>query len=430
MDKFIYIGVFLSSIVGLQVFGVSFNKIGLIPLEIFLLYGRMKENGYRLVFKINRHSSNLVLWYIFSIASAITGIIFSIQMIDKFSNEIAVEGIKQIIENLFIYMPILLMLPSHWKGIKVSEIIKNAIIITAKIQAIWALLQTVLFYLGSFDLNKWLFADIFRSQYEWTRYNNIGGVILLRPTGLNYDAAFLGLLMVLGFLFERSKIWKTLFVSVIVVSFSRSALVTVALLILYQILIKIKRKEITISPSKVIKAGLFTIFLFLVFLIIYNNFEFVRIQIHRMIERMFAITTGADGTVRHSNYPIVALDVMLFHMPLYTKFFGIGLQCSGVAFNVYSNYIHQFTLTQNFLNNVWAIESDFATVLLGSGIVGFILYYGILIKCLLYNKDSVLKELSFCLMIFGTMYNMCGLTIMQFILWIIVYSYDTRKKEE
>lgn len=67
-ETVIFIAVFLSSMLGGQLFGISLNKIALVPLEIVLL---MKHRSLR--FSIDKTKRIMLLWYLFFFISSFLG---------------------------------------------------------------------------------------------------------------------------------------------------------------------------------------------------------------------------------------------------------------------------------------------------------------------------------------------------------------------
>lgn len=428
MKTCIYFAIFLSSIIGVQIGGISLNKMALIPLEIILL---LQPNLQYQIKNVKRNRMHLVMWYCIAIFASLGGFLFAENVAYIYKADIEKKELYQVIQSLLIYIPIIVLIPNKIKKRDTKIIIKDAFIITARIQTIWAIIQFFLYYVLSFDLNKWLFVDVLKNASEqWTRFNNIGGVILLRPTGLNQDAAFLGILLIVGSIFDTSYIWKILYVLVGILSFSRATLITMLALLAYRLYKKIRGKLIIIRLNNILKILIVFGLILIVFGYLYVNVPFINTQINRMILRLTMISSGQDGTAKHMSYPKVATEIYLFNMPIYTKLFGIGLPITGVAFNAFSNYIDSFTMGVGYIDRVWTIECDYATTLIGTGIVGLFIYYSFYLKLYKNTRDLHIKELIICIVIYGVMYNLAGITNIQFLLWMIAISNENTKVGE
>lgn len=430
MEQCISMGVFFSSIVGASLFGISLNKIAILPMEVCLLCKVFLSRKSKV--SLNRYKKHLLFWYLIAVISTVTGTIFTLKNTFQYVDEIISKEILLAIQILFIYIPVMLLLPEKIKNKDTIDVIKKALITTGHVQAIWAFLQFVLYVTIQFDLNAWLFdgilAPIMRSKgITWTRFNNIAGIILIRPTGLNKDAAFLALILVVCFIFEKSNIWRGFYLLILILSISRSGLFTVMIYLIYKSFVKIKQRK-KFKQNSIARNCFLVMIGISLFIFAYLRFPSVAAQMNRMIERISFISTGKDGTGKHTSYPIESIRV-LFNMPWYNILLGIGVTISGVAFNAYQGIIKAFTLTYSQYSQVWAIECDFATVLIGTGIIGSFVYYSFYVKTFFKSKSEQIKEQALCMMIFGLMYNICGLTFVQFILWMLALSFARNKSE-
>lgn len=82
-----------------------------------------------------------------------------------------------------------------------------------RFHAIYVLIQFVLWNTISINITDILinqmFSHIFGSY--GVAYGNTGTQIFLRITGLNSDAAFLSILMLIGYCFDKNKVYKILY---------------------------------------------------------------------------------------------------------------------------------------------------------------------------------------------------------------------------
>lgn len=198
-------------------------------------------------------------------------------------------------------------------------------------------------------------------------------------------------------------------------------MITVLIYVVYKLILQLfaYHPKIHFNLKKFIVSSL-EIAALIILAIFVIRIPFINNQLVRMIERLRTVSTGADGTSRHMAYPLLALEIMLFNYPIVQKLFGIGIDISGTAINVYNSSLGNIQLTQGMINNVWGIECDYAGVLLGTGLVGTVLYYSMLIKAYKKSNNVIVKDLIFALLVFGLMYNYAWLTLFQLLLWVFI----------
>jgi hypothetical protein len=426
MSITIFIAVFFSSIVGAQLFGISINKIALLPLEVMLIL----KNTNGLKFAVSKIQRRLLVWQIFSTFSAFAGIIFVVLYSNQSMGVVKVN-LLYIISVLFIYCPIALLLWNSKDKDEYCSMFKRYFIYTARIHALWGFAQFILYYTIKFDLNRFVFEEAFGGMLgggsKWTALSNLadsGGGILLRVTGLNHDAAFLGMLLIVAFVLESKYIWKYIYIACMIISFSRSAIFTLIAVLVYGTIKSRKVCDIKINLKKMSSFLTTTVIIAIISIIIYENSSYVQIQVARLIERFATIQSGSDGTSRHMGYSRAALSIMISQVPWINKIFGVGVDCGGILFTNYAQAVPWLGLSKAMLNfsYIWAVESDLANTLLGAGFVGFAIYYGFLAYAYFRSKKDINKQkIIFSMVIFGVMYNMSGLTFVQ-LLYIIVYA--------
>lgn len=414
-ETVIFIAVFLSSMLGGQLFGISLNKIALVPLEIVLL---MKHRSLR--FSIDKTKRIMLLWYLFFFISSFLGFRVSTSLNGHYSGLLL-----NILQVVLFYIPLLLMI-SDVPNLK--EGLTKAIILTAKIQAIWGILQFILLHLRGVDLNQLVFIDILKGALgtQWVAWYYDGFTSHLRVTGLNHDPAYLALILILGFCYEKNKLWRIIFTIVIVMASSRAGILCICLLWLYSIL---KSHKITV---KQFLRGVVTIFAIIIgFYILYTKMPYMQQQIELLINRFMGISlANNDGSSRHILYYITAIEIWFSEFGLIGKLFGVGPRVGGVAI-VMSELPRRFTLNNYMISNAWVIECDFAETLLGNGLLGLSLLYSVYFKIF---KLSVNEEKMAIMGIFimGLMYDVVNTTLIQLFLicciGLISRSRTTRKE--
>ena len=398
LDCILLFSVFASSIVGAEIFGVSLSKVSLLPLELYLLIIFLKKR----TFQFQRESRIIVLWYGVILISSFLNLCFTESYLRDY-HKILLNNIAQ---TILFHIPIILMLGS---ADNMQDRIKRFVLIVAQINCIWAVIQFVSWYVFLFDFNDFVYNHLlhgFLGNKEWTAWSYDMGVLAIRPTGLNHDPAFLSFLLVLGFIFAESKVWRFIFFLGSAVAMSRVGIVSIILISLYNKylhgLIKIKIKSAVV--------GVFSVLLFSsVVVFLYNYNENVRFQMDYTFSRFESIFDSNErsvgGTDRHLLY-IPASIVTWTAVPLMQKFIGIGPRTGGNAFVQTNAYEGFFQLGPGMKVISWSIECDPAELLLGSGILGFILYYYLLYSFIRkYKCDFQNRTVFFTIIFFGFMYN-------------------------
>lgn len=406
----IYIAVIFSCLTGAQILGLSLNKVALLPLEVYILF--LLINRRQVIFSKERRL--LLLWYIAVSFSSIVGLLNSKQL-EGYEKRL----IFNILQFVFIYIPIALgvdCLKDGW------NIFRGSILFVAKLNCLWGILQFIFWYMMKIDLNSLFFMDILHGVLgtEWTDWSYETGNLAIRVTGFNLDPAFFAVLMVLGFVFSEKWYWKVVYFGAVVLAMSRVGIMTLILLIIYMEINRFKKRRSKIKLRSVFKGTIIGLFLVLLCIVAYNSITFVKYQFDYVISRMMAlkISMSDTGTLRHIMYFPVALLVWLFDFPIIYKLFGIGPRVAGTAFVYSSNANKLLHLNTSMLSSAWAIECDLAEILLGTGICGFVLYYSLLIRINKIHKNTniSLKFMMFALMVFGIMYDVSMLTIINLLL--------------
>ena len=399
----IFIAVFFSSMLGAQLFGVSLNKIALIPLEVSLMarYFRMHH------IKLSKPAKQMFIWYAFMIVSSIMAFRIYTEL-DGFYN----GQILNIIQIIIFYIPLLSVI-QYTPGLRSG--LEKAILLIAKIQGVWGLAQFALWHIIHIDLNKLIFIDVFKGIFgtQWVAWYFDGISTHLRVTGLNHDPAYLALILMLGFCYEKKTLWKIFYLFIVIIASSRSGIICLVIIWIYQSrhmnrFGKIKKKYITWGTVAllVLTVGSY---------IVYTRIPSVRTQIDLTISRFMGISVIADdGSSRHLLYIIVALEIWLFEFGFVGKLFGIGPRAGGTAITM-SRIEPRFTLNSVMKSRAWTVECDIAEILLGNGILGIGILYNLLFK--IYKKSSLQEKMAIIgIIIMGFMYDIVNTTLIQFFL--------------
>lgn len=432
MFTVVFLAVFGSSIVGATLFGVSLNKMVLLPLEIYLFL----KNGRVKTFLIDKRQKDLIFWYIIACLGSLSGIFFSVVYNTNVTDELIRKAVLQIFSYLFMLLPIALMIWNSKHKYKYVTCFKKALIWTARIQAVWGIMQFILMQTIHFDLNGIVLGRLFGG--DWTRYSNIADSsvgVVMRVTGINRDAAFLGVLLFIGFILESKLAYKFLYLTCATLALSRVALVSIVFIVIYQLLIKLKKQTINSREKRCfIECAIAFVVLSIAFVIIYQRSPALQQQIVRVIERFSTVLTGADGTSRHVGYPIAMVQLELFEIPILQKLVGVGNQCGGILMSYYSDALDWLGLAPSMLklDYVWTVESDITSVFLETGIIGGILYYSFYYNCFRTARADIKKKsLILGLGVFGIMYNMAGGSLIQLVyISLFATNYTLNEKHE
>nr|WP_300323984.1 hypothetical protein [uncultured Anaerostipes sp.] len=398
-DVELFIAVFLSSMLGGQLFGISLNKIALIPLEVALL---LKHRSFR--FSMNKTKRIMLLWYFVFFISSILGFRITTSLNGHYSGLIL-----NIVQVCLFYIPLLLLIsdvPNLKQGLT------KAIILTARIQAVWGIAQFISLHLLGIDLNQLFFVDTLKGALgtQWVAWYFDGLTNHLRVTGLNYDPAYFALIIILGFCYEKNKLWRIVFSIVVVMASSRSGVLCIGVLWAFLIL---KSHRITIKQF--LSAALTILVAVIGIYILYKRMPSMQQQVALLMNRFMGISlTNDDGSSRHILYYISALEIWFAEFGLIGKLFGVGPRAGGVAI-VLSSLPKRFTLNNYMLSNAWVIECDFAEILLGNGLLGLSLLYTIYLK-IYRNSLSEEKMAIVGIFIMGLMYGVVNTTLIQLFL--------------
>ena len=405
IDILFFVAVFFSATAGVSICGLSLSKVALVPLEIYLLF------RYKGKTRINRTQRALLIWYLFGVLSGLNGYISDYAYkFDEFSSRTILFALQIII----VYIPIMMMIGTVTNP---GQRFKDCIVITAKINSIWAIAQVVLWNINKFDLNKFFFNTILHGVLgkNWTGWNYEMGVLGLRVTGLNYDAAYLGLILVLGFVFCENYYWKGIFALAVIFSLSRTAIAGIIICFISERIFAHKR----ISSKDLRKFGLFltVAIAFIVLVLLY--LPAVQGQLKYALFRIRDVYSGGEliSTSRHINYFAGAWKVWFYEFDIIRKLVGMGPRVGGVAFSISSENLNLHLSSQMYYQ-AWAVECDYAELLLGHGLLGYFIFY--VLYLLFQSSDNYVKEVIVAYVFMALMYGYMDLTIMQ--LFILCFS--------
>lgn len=424
-ELFIFIAVFFSSILGAQAFGISLNKIALIPIELYLVSYCVKHG---INFQIKKNVIPLIVFYVVQVLGSLIGLLNSLYY--KYDNYIPTLT-NNIVQNLIFYIPILVICSNLKSNIydNFIRVLVKQLLFVCRLHCIYAILQFSSWYFLDFDLNNFLFNDILNGtlgdNYK-TEFVNLDGVIRLRVTGLNYEPAMLSFIMLLGICMDKSVFFKFLYLLSCVLALSRSGIITILIVFLYQMFKFAKANQYRISKNSVIKGIIVFILIVLLFIICYFNITPLRDQVDSIIDRILNFSTENSGDNRHLMYPIYAFYSWTIDLGLVEKLVGVGARVGGIVFT-HSPYVSDMLTFNNLmLNSAWEIECDTAAILLGDGLIGFIAYLTIIIR-LMKSIDIKVTSFGLGLLIFGIMYDCFTFTLTQIVIILFLTNLKGRK---
>ncbi len=422
----VYITVLFTSMAGASLGGVSLTKIAFIPLMLVLFMEfKPRVTVYKPVKKI-------LLYYILIIVSSFWGLTKrNMFLFDTYENKL----IMNILQYAIIYLPTCLLLAGSRYIDDYKEFFKKAMVVLAEINCIWGIIQFAFWTFGRIDFNSLVFIDILHGRFgtQWTTYSQtIGSSILiknLRVSGLNFEPACFCFILLLGYILD-DKIWhKVTYILVIVLSLSRAGIV-VACFVVFLDMIKTIKKLNRRLLQKIVFGGIIISITLLILskTAIGNN---VRNQMQVLFARFSLIRTASagDGTYRHIMYVFWAIRDWVLNLGAIQKIIGVGYRVSGIVFS--NNVLMHSMLQESMITQAWAVENDFADVLLGTGVLGIYLLYSFWYSVYKICNENV-KKIIKMILIFGVFYNVSiwTFTSLIFLYFIVESAHSIKEKRD
>lgn len=288
----------------------------------------------------------------------------------------------------------------------VKKFFINGLKLNTWIQLTWGILQFIIYKVSGQALNEIFFEDTLHLQLSDATSNIYYGIN--RLTGLNWEPAYFGLALIIGYLLSN-KLWKKLlFVVGVVLSASRTSLLTlIAVIIVQEIykLVKFKEKKKTYFQKQEVMIT-FTILLVIIVGIILNFQEIINTFLSTAM-RFQNFDLDPSSRV-HSFYYQVLGNILFSKFSLAQFLFGIGPASSGYAYTLW------YDLYPYLISNAWNIENGLADIIVGAGVLGTVLVYWWFINNLRIGKDN---KVAFALII-GILVG--AITYSYFVNWIWV----------
>lgn len=418
LDIIMFFALFGTSIVGAEVFSISLNKIAILPLILFLFINCRK-------FSINRVNKYHLIWYIVCIISIFIGCMRI--NIDLYHFGYTNSLINYLISIFCFYFPLLLLLPNYYYQDELCDSFNRMLILTCRIQMVWAIAQFILYNTIKFDLNNVVLVQMLGGLgiHSWTFILWDFGHPVLKITGLNAEGACLGYYLLLGIIFDKNKLLKIAYIITILISMQRSAFIGLFIIIIYYVFF-IKENRQKLLSKKVLEYIIFLIVFLVFFYYIKNQIPVINDYFNKLVQRFDFINNNegdlSTSSSRHILYIPYSIITLVGIDPLVTLF-GIGPRASGVALAMNIENLPELNLNAHMLRDVWAVECDFAEILLGSGLFGtFACYYNYIFN---YKSNDIDFKLYIVLLILiGFMYDFSHLTITHLLL---MFAYLNKK---
>ena len=255
--------------------------------------------------------------------------------------------------------------------IKENKNILHLIIKTLKVMilthCLWMPLQYFLYKVFEFDINNFLFVDVFgflsNASFvrNWTYY----------PSGLTWHSAVLAPLFVLGLLLFKSYPVRLLILFDAFICGNSTALIGVGFCVALLILNKLLRREpLIVWTSKTKKQVVALVIICIIAGVFFGLFNTVLDKVIFLFTRLFSPNKDAS-TEAHLAYYTDYIKV-LENSNIFQILFGYGSGCSGYPYTVMYN---RYTDHGN-----WSVESDIMSILVGRGIAGFACFYTFLAR--------------------------------------------------
>lgn len=282
---------------------------------------------------------------------------------------------ENLIRNVsFLIIPIFMIILSSFlktNKYEMESYIKGIQLISL-LNCIWSFFEFGFWKFFKYKLNEVLFLKLLVSERTLSLVNEYTGKI--RCTGLSWDPYFLGFFSLFTIIYSKKNFLKVLGLISLFLSESRNSQLTLVVYIIYKISKKITKKNLSY--------------------LYYNIFAYFCILVGIIYKLSNVIGVG---DTRRKYYYLVWI-YLLKERSIILSFLG-GSFYSGLVLNSYPQYQKYFNLPPELLRKEWFIESDWINIIIGRGIIGFIMYF--LLFYFLIRKKDKLKEIYIVIFILG-----------------------------
>lgn len=367
------------------IINIQISKILLVIATVVLFF--RKKN--KIVLKL----TPLMCFYFFSIISCLCVYFYG------YNSIINNASLNFMIQIIFFYIPFLMILSNHKDFDLIKYYFLDGLKISIFIQALWGSAQLFLFSFLNLDLNDLVFNKFLHINIigQWSLLYYSNGSFLIRPSGINWEPAYFGIFMAIGFFIEKNILKRIFYIVILLLSLSRTGIVDLAFCLIYVAFENRKR----LINKKIITR----VFIVLCVAIIgLNTIQPLKYKVQIFISRFNFANQDiiGDGTGRHIDYYPMSLEIMFEKSNLIQILFGYGPRISGVAFSNDRNIASKLSV-DNLRNTPWSVESDIIAIFLGHGIIGISLYLTIIYRNIRRCKSSEYKEFKYInlILLFG-----------------------------
>lgn len=354
---------------------------------------------------IDIFKSKLFIFYYFVVISSLLSVFYT-------NSAWVQKTLSYTIQTILIWIPFLVLLYND----KHYFIYKNNFIkgfkISIFIHAIWGTLEIVLWNVLQYKLNEEILGKLFGAEFNHgaTSFTYINGTFFIRPSGINFEPAYFGVLLLIGF-FITNKLWiKGYYLILLLICLSRTSILGLVLVIAYIFIKNISNIKFLIRAALSILA----VTILLSITIMASPQIKDRIDSAMFRSNISNADINKDGTDRHLAYYPLSVEIMFSNSNILQTLFGYGARISGYPFQINKDIVQQISI-QNFKPG-WSVESDLVDILVGNGLIGFILYYSVLLYNIKIIKDKNLLLTNVILLICGITYGFYSLTFFTILL--------------
>lgn len=423
LQGMIYVLVLVNSVSGLQIAGISVNTVVNLCLSVVVFF-------YFLLFREKKSVKTQTLhpYFLFFFAAAISCAYSMTQTYELEHYRI----VRSFLINSVAYLVLFVLLYHLQDGHKQRLVgcYRKAVVFSARVQAIWGILQIILLYGCNFNINKWLFNDILHSSNtrDWVMGFYMGDTYVLRMSGLNYENSIFALILCMGIALEKNKWWKGFMALLVIFCLSRTGWVMLAVYYGIELLrwLKKKRQEGARLTWAVVRQSILYLFAgFGAGTLLYLIIPIVRRLVDSLYLRVTHVGALQTSAFRHIMYYPYGVKLWFEDGDLMQKLFGWGMRCSGIPFSE-NDAVKQALKLKN-LTQAWTVECDVIGLLLGGGIVAFVLYYWLVY--VLMKKRNEFSGAIFMILIGGITYHYHSISFILLFFLIAAINLSTEKRD-
>ena len=233
------------------------------------------------------------------------------------------------------------------------------------VQIAWCIAQLLLYKLFEIDLNRLVFGQLLGSQETVSHYRE--GV--LSPSGLHWHAA--NMVPILVFTFFRNKNLAVKLICIAVAYFTKQATAMIAIFLCVGCeLLVVAKRMLFDHHGKLKRKNAILGLTVLGICVLLGSAILPKIESmlsYLMTRMMNAVNFNVEdlSSATHLSY-YTSIPYIYARIPVSQILFGAGMNTSGYYF---SQFFLQYT------DQTWVLESDFANLLLSTGILGTVAHY-------------------------------------------------------